>query len=92
MPVGRHPGPGGSEEEAGQTLWRIWQLLRRLCGKQAESQEFVVCENHLLAHCTLLQVPQASQARKTPDVCRREAQQDRCAVLLDSFLNVHTHL
>ena len=81
----------GSEEEAGQTLFRAWQLLRRLCCEQTESLELVVSENHLLAQRTLFQVSQASQARKPPNVCLREAEQDCCQVLLDSFLKVHAH-
>ena len=47
--------------------------------------------NDLLASVTLLEVPQASHARKAPDFCRRKPQQNCCALLPDLFLVIHTH-
>src|SRR5713101_4336528 len=90
-PVGRHPGPGGSEEETGQIRWRVWQLLRRLCSEQAEPAQFLVRENHLLAAVTFFHVSQTGYTRKAPDIGHGESQQDGCAMLPDLFLDIHAH-
>ncbi len=61
-------------------------LLRRLCCQKAESPQLVVGENDLLASVAHFQVADASQTRKAPDFCPREAQEDGGVLLLDSLL------
>ena len=60
MPVGRHPGVGGCEEESGRTFGGDCQLFRRLRGEQAEALKLVESENHLFASVTHFQATQAS--------------------------------
>jgi hypothetical protein len=57
-----------------------------LCCQKAEPAQLVVGEDDLLASVTHFQVTYASQTRKAPDFCHREAQQDGGVLLLDSLL------
>ncbi len=86
---GEAPEAGGSEEESGRRDGRPLRLLRRLCCQKAESAQLVVGEDDLLAAVAHFQVADASETRKAPNFCHRQAQQDGGMLLPDAlFLDI----
>jgi len=92
VPVGRRPGPGGSEEESGQILRQIWMLLRRLSCEQAESPQFFVGENHLLAAVTGFEMSNSGNPRKAPNFGCGEAEEYGGTMFPDLLLDIHGRL